>query len=307
LSLRSEEVKEFMYTDHGSVAVLRNLKLPGFTYVGKKTESTHAPGRRSKDLHRLSFGWEAITARREKKSENAKKGAETRKIHNDICGSGADACILRADGCTAWRKWRGCCSHRRTALSDLDNEALDRFTNATDVTPLVDLQRSALLHRCPDFQCATENNRLTDVVYCGVTKGTSLSGTWRLLVGGGIRSRRTLKKFASWEHMAQWIRRWAPWELPTLEDVEKEAPAIEIPILTRALFHGMQNIHYIHVDGMFGGSHHNIDCYKLDFGYDKVARSVTAWGDGHTLRVSTFWDFWRINGGFTGNSGLLPP
>jgi hypothetical protein len=287
--------------------LLRRVKCPGFTMASNAVASGGAPNPQVKQLR---MGWSTVRGQTMEKQKSAKRGAETRKAHDTTCGKGDDACVLRNEGCTAWRGWRKC-THRRQTTGELDEEALARFTKLSSV-PLLDLQRGALLASV-DFQYATDTGRLRDGEYCGTLRGRKSPGTGAYRVLLGPSRKQELHYFKDWEAQKRWLRRHAPWELERIEAVETMAPKVEISPLMRAVFYAMQDITSIRVGGGFGGSSHAIQMYRFrltqhaDPERYKVAYEVVAQGNGYSLCAQDMFGFWEVKyGGFTGPGGILP-
>lgn len=144
----------------------------------------------------------------------AAKAAKSRKQHNQICGTGDDACILRCEGCARWRpRYTGppACQTRWHSVPDMLAAGVKRFKER--VTYKDTDFRHAFNLSGHEFLCTNpETHRACHVVYGGLRfrEGKAVHTIMRQ-----VKSDCAEWFAGSWEELRCFVRRWAPWEAST--------------------------------------------------------------------------------------------
>jgi len=277
-------------------------------WYGVSTNAVNAG--RDSSISRIKMAWPSVDRQTKKRRDAAKKGAKTRKAHDEVCGRGDEACVLRKYDCMAWRGYSVRCTHRRQHEDELNEEALARLSKMGQKTPVHEIQRSAVL-KMNEFSYVADTGRIRTGYFAGVSRPRSQGKVlWRMM--RGTQRDRMLYTFPSWEAMRRWFRRWAPWELSQLDEADARAEEIEVSDLIRCVFYAAQSMTSIKVSGGFGGSSYAVECYEpivstRDDGTSYVT-AVMPQGGGYSLGLlKNMKDFWHVHRrGFTRQDGILP-
>lgn len=180
---------------------------------------------------------ETRAARHEKAIQ---KSASTRKRHNEVCGTGDDACLFRSRKCHRWRRghrWRreGRCSRRWSSDEELAQDVVDNFVEKHGHQYDADMRLTKALSELSFRMISPETGRYRQARYRGFRRTREPYEKDELVYRYEhelftLTGRDARAEFeGSYEEMVRFLRRWAPldYEKFIVDPDELEEPTVQ--------------------------------------------------------------------------------